>query len=73
MGDSKKKLKKKHVYLRLRLADLDKSMGKTSYVGVASFATPTKLKKEDGAEEPEEKRRKKKKGGWPGVRKNHVD
>ena len=42
-------------------------------MGVATFAMPTKLKKEDGAEEPEEKRRKKTKGGWPGVRKNHVD
>jgi len=41
-------------------------MGKTSSVGVACFATPTKLKKEDGAEEPEEKRRKKKMWGVDG-------
>jgi len=35
-------------------------------VGVATFAMPTKLKKEDGAEEPEEKRREKKKWGVVG-------
>jgi len=38
-------------------------------VGVATFAMPTKLKKEDGAEEPEEKEERRKSGGWLGVRK----